>query len=453
MKTNRYFIASVKAHRGTANGVTYISAGEYYADLKLRELAHGIKNSEPEAISEAARIMSKLIPNDAIVVPMPSRSGKSTTMLKLAKAIASIKGGSVEVIDAIRGLPRESQYDIKKRGEKLTVKDMGFKSVADVPSDRPVVVIDNVVASGTTGLAAIRAIPNAHIVTLAHDTTGGRGLKNKKIAFRLIRNMVIAKILIAAGFEDQKPYLIETLKKHNVKDDEIEEVLENIQKADPVSVKTKGRKSPFTKQITEWYVNKKIRLPEDVDTIKETLIQFNKYKGQIKKKIDRFNSPGDLRKELEEYTENPDAKDYSSGARILIAGDLTPENIFDAKDGIGAVPHNQDVGHFGFVKKMSAPEFRRLAMNGKIGKESKEYVVDQLKQGKKIGQPFLNVDWDEDLGKWLVVSHEGRSRSDAFRELFGNSAKMEVHIFPCGLRAANISPEMKAAEFVPEGQS
>jgi len=176
-------------YKGTANGVKYTSAGEYYADPELRELAHGIKNSDSKAINKAARIMSKLIPNDAIIVPMPSRSGKSTTMLKLAEAIASVKGGSVEVIDAIQGLSRISQYDSKKSGRPLTVKDMGFKNTIELDSERPVVVIDNVVASGVTGLAAIKAIPNAEIVTLAHDTTGGRGLVNKKVAGRLIRSM------------------------------------------------------------------------------------------------------------------------------------------------------------------------------------------------------------------------------------------------------------------------
>ena len=207
MNTKRYFIASIKPHKGTSNGITYISAGEYYANPELRELAHGIKNSEPEAIKEAARIMSHFIPNDAIIIPMPSRSGKSTTMLKLAEAIASIKG-SVEVIDAIEGLSRVSQYDSKKSGKPLGIEDLGFKSVAEIPSDRPVVIIDNVVASGITGLAAIKAIPNAYIVTLAHDTTGGRGLENKKVASRLIRNMLVASFLFNTRIRIAKKYRV-----------------------------------------------------------------------------------------------------------------------------------------------------------------------------------------------------------------------------------------------------
>ena len=192
---SRYFISSFKPYKGTANGVRYTSAGEYYANPKLRELAHGVKDSDPEAIKEVARIMSKFIPDNSIIVPMPSRSGHSTTMLKLAEAISSIRGGSVEVVDAIKGLPRASQYDSKKRGEPLTIKDMGFKSTIDLPAERPVFVIDNVVASGATGLAAIKAIPHAQIVTLSHDTTGGRGLVNKKVASMLIKSMSISNSL------------------------------------------------------------------------------------------------------------------------------------------------------------------------------------------------------------------------------------------------------------------
>jgi hypothetical protein len=122
-----------------------------------------------------------------------------------------------------------------------------------------------------------------------------------------------------AGYDDQKPSIIEKLKKHksNIKDDEIESILESIQKCDPVSSKTKGKKSPFTEQITNWYINNKIRLPEDENTVKDTLQQYSKFKGKIKKKVDKFNSPGDLRKELEQYIDSPDEKSYDDLAEVV----------------------------------------------------------------------------------------------------------------------------------------
>jgi hypothetical protein len=122
-----------------------------------------------------------------------------------------------------------------------------------------------------------------------------------------------------AGYEEQKPSIIEKLKKHksNIKDEEIESILESIQKCDPVSSKTKGKKSPFTEQIVNWYVNNKIRLPEDENTVKDTLQQYSKFKGKIKKKVDKFNSPGDLRKELEQYIDSPDEQSYDDIAKVV----------------------------------------------------------------------------------------------------------------------------------------
>ena len=127
--------------------------------------------------------------------------------------------------------------------------------------------------------------------------------------------------IVIAGYEEQKPNIIEKLKKHKstIKDEEIEELLESFQKADPVSSKTKGKKSPFTEQIVKWYISNKIRLPEDIETIKNTLTQYSKYKGKIKKKIDHFNSPGDLRKKLERYLDEPANKsDYDSIADVVM---------------------------------------------------------------------------------------------------------------------------------------
>lgn len=123
-------------------------------------------------------------------------------------------------------------------------------------------------------------------------------------------------------------------------------------------------------------------------------------------------------------------------------------DVFDAKDGIGSVPWNQDVNYRGFVKQLTSDEFRALVPKGSWGGEkSKEFFVKALKKGKKLGQPFLELEWKED--HWQVADHEGRSRVDAIKEVFGSDFKIPVHMFlRGGLRARDLTPEMLSAPLI-----
>lgn len=129
--------------------------------------------------------------------------------------------------------------------------------------------------------------------------------------------------------------------------------------------------------------------------------------------------------------------------------DIT-QNVFDAKDGIGQVPDNQEVDYKGFKLFVTPKFFRNLVPSGVSGQQTKKYIIDQLKLGSKIGQPFLIVDWDAKNSRWIVIDHEGRSRTDAFQEVYPNK-NIELHVFPRGMRAKDITPEMRAAPFVTQG--
>jgi hypothetical protein len=128
---------------------------------------------------------------------------------------------------------------------------------------------------------------------------------------------------------------------------------------------------------------------------------------------------------------------------------LESADIFDARNGIGAVPNNQEIDYKGFVKEMSPDEFRRLVPYGVSGDETKDYVIDALKEGKKLGQPFLLVEWSEDNKVWFVKDHEGRSRMDAIAEVYGQIS-VPVHIFPRSMRARDITDEHRNAIFIPQ---
>ena len=137
--------------------------GKYRTD-DLRSLAHRVKDGDAEAIAEAGKRLAVIMPPDAVLVPMPSHTGEPTTMRLLADAIAANANGA-KVVDALRSNAHESNYAQKKRGEEPAEIEM--RKVADIPENAEVYIVDNVIDTGATYSAAMKAIPNAHILALA----------------------------------------------------------------------------------------------------------------------------------------------------------------------------------------------------------------------------------------------------------------------------------------------
>lgn len=129
---------------------------------------------------------------------------------------------------------------------------------------------------------------------------------------------------------------------------------------------------------------------------------------------------------------------------------------YDAKDGIGAVPWNQEIEYRGFVKHMTPQQYLDYALPLVPTKETAGRVakmVQSIKEGAGVGQPFLETNWDDKNKVWRVTGHEGRHRALAI-DAINQAEQMPVHIFPTdGLRARDITDEMKAAPFVPEGKT
>ncbi len=102
---------------------------------KNREIARLIKKGSPEAVAEAAADMAPLVPDNAVLIPMPGRTGKVTEVsdtLILAKAIGELTGRPV--VAAIEGVERESRYEAKARGDLgPNQSDLGFNKVAKIP--------------------------------------------------------------------------------------------------------------------------------------------------------------------------------------------------------------------------------------------------------------------------------------------------------------------------------
>lgn len=145
----------------------FFATGNYRKDGRT-ETAHAMKEGANWAIYKAAAEMVKYIPTNAVLVPMPSHTGRATYTLELCKRIA--RETAAEVCDYLRGKERETLYNLKKQGRRILPAKLGFYLSQPIPSGKLVIIIDNVVATGTTAAAAVRAIGGGVVFAYAAAT-------------------------------------------------------------------------------------------------------------------------------------------------------------------------------------------------------------------------------------------------------------------------------------------
>lgn len=129
---------------------------------------------------------------------------------------------------------------------------------------------------------------------------------------------------------------------------------------------------------------------------------------------------------------------------------LLENNIIDNSDGLGAVPYNMEVDYMGLRIRMKPYMFLNLAAPlRKDQQQSVEYIKDYLKTGGKLGAPFLQIEippeWEDDNFEEIakVISHEGRNRMIAIKELYGRSRHIETHLFfTGGIRNRHLNQEI-----------
>jgi len=170
--------------------------------------------------------------------------------------------------------------------------------------------------------------------------------------------------------------------------------------------------------------------------------------------LQEFMAARNMERGAEATVEEADADVDTLADPVTMSRAVSPspiENIFDSREGIGQVPNQIDINYFGFVKYMTPDEFRRLVPGGVSDTETKDFVVGALSRGEKLGPPFLSATWDDTAGVWKIKDHEGRSRIDAVREVYG-TVPVPVHIFPTGMRAGDLTPQMRDAAFIPQRQ-
>jgi hypothetical protein len=117
--------------------------------------------------------------------------------------------------------------------------------------------------------------------------------------------------------------------------------------------------------------------------------------------------------------------------------------IFDQENGVGQVPLNQNVKYRGFTAMMRPSKFLELAADLEKPKQSSlDYIRQSVEEGKGVGSPFLNLDFE--TGK--VKSHDGRHRMMVIQEKNGD-VPVPVHIFGKGEQRARSLDEGKINSF------
>lgn len=170
------FEEALQEHIGS--GVTPFMAVDGYRG-KLDRLAREVKGGSDDAIRRAVRLMAPLVPSYSVLVPAPSHTGAATDMLVLANALSEETGAPVA--DVLKGNARERQYDVKKTtGRPMAAEAMGIRMVGTLPEGYMPVVIDNVVHSGNTAEACVRALGKGVVLALASAVSQERHVSSLK---------------------------------------------------------------------------------------------------------------------------------------------------------------------------------------------------------------------------------------------------------------------------------
>ena len=165
------------------DGIRFISHG-HYCDGINNWLCHKLKENDPQVIAYCASHLAKMLPDNAVIVPIPGHHGYAVQTLHLARAITERTNGSISVANILKGKNRVSNYQVKKVGKPLSVDQIGFYQIASLPKDKIPYLLDNVVDTGTTAKAAVKALGGGIVLSYAmSDTLLGKE-NRKPLGFR-----------------------------------------------------------------------------------------------------------------------------------------------------------------------------------------------------------------------------------------------------------------------------
>lgn len=152
------------------DGIRFTSHGHYYDGIN-NWLCHKLKDNDPQAIEYCARQLAKMLPKNAVIVPIPGHYGYAVQTLYLARTISEHSNGNIPVANVLKGINRVSNYQAKKDGQPLSAEELGFHQVRTLPKGKVPYLLDNVVDTGTTAKAAVKALGGGIVLSYAMSDT------------------------------------------------------------------------------------------------------------------------------------------------------------------------------------------------------------------------------------------------------------------------------------------
>ena len=168
---------------------TFTSVAPY---PKVRQLAHGLKDGDYASICKAAEMMADGIremaaERNCVLVPIPNHRGRAVYTKTLANEISRRTG--IPTWDILSCRPHMPLHYAKKNDLKPEGIYLKLNLYRQVPEQFTPIVIDNVLDTGYTAGAAIKAVghPNTMLAVLGHTKNH---LTNKNYQFnQLATNM------------------------------------------------------------------------------------------------------------------------------------------------------------------------------------------------------------------------------------------------------------------------
>ena len=202
------FWEALSEHVG--NGITPFMAVDGYRG-KLDRLARDIKDvTNTEAINQAADLMAPYVRAGMVLVPAPGHEGYATHTLALANAIS--ERSYVPVADVLVGVERARQYDVKRAtGKPILAEKLGIRKIGELPKwegvERLPVVIDNVVHSGNTAEACVKALGKGVVLSLASAVSQERHVASLKSLAPVVYDKKDQLIPLSKRFELKSKWL------------------------------------------------------------------------------------------------------------------------------------------------------------------------------------------------------------------------------------------------------
>lgn len=216
---------------------------------KVAPIARKVKAGDDMAIAKAAAMMTAAVRNvmpkdkQVVLVPIPNRTGRAGYTKTLAEKISEAL--HLPVIDALASNTHEPLYLVKKANGSLDEVLLYFYRIRRVPRDKIPILIDNVLDTGHTAMAAYEALGRQDtLMAVLGDTHKFTPNKWKTDIYPLIDNNMASK------------------KKEEVQQQATPKEEPKAQTEKKAAKKT--AKLPKSKTLTELYENMKEKHPDAV---------------------------------------------------------------------------------------------------------------------------------------------------------------------------------------------